>query len=121
MRGVVGVTYTTSFCASASQAQEVPARTNYNLRGHRSEVRQRHLAWLITIPLTCSISQLAALPDNIIDLQLESIDQFLEKQQQQLQRFQSHQINLQVEVLSSYQSLEKIFSVFSFRLYDKKF
>ena len=120
MRGVVGVTYTTSFCASASQAQEVPARTNYNLRGHRSEVRQRHLAWLKTIPLPSSISQLAALPDNIIDLQLESIDQFLEKQQQ-LQRFQSHQINLQVEVLSSYQSLEKIFSVFSFRLYDKKF
>ena len=39
VRGVVGVTYTTSFCAGTSQEQEVPARTNYNLRGHRSEVR----------------------------------------------------------------------------------
>ena len=38
VRGVVGVTYTTSFCAGSQQAQEVPARTNYNLRGHRSEV-----------------------------------------------------------------------------------
>ena len=38
MRGVVGVTYTTSFCAGTAQGLEIPARTNYNLRGHRSEV-----------------------------------------------------------------------------------
>ena len=38
VRGVVGVTYTTSFCAGTAQGVEVPARTNYNLRGHRSEV-----------------------------------------------------------------------------------
>ena len=38
VRGVVGVTYTTSFCAGTAQGLEIPARTNYNLRGHRSEV-----------------------------------------------------------------------------------
>ncbi|XP_023327831.1 tubby-related protein 4 [Eurytemora carolleeae] len=37
VRGVVGVTYTTSFSAGG-QPTEIPARTNYNLRGHRSEV-----------------------------------------------------------------------------------
>ena len=38
MRGVVGVTYTTSFCGGG-QGIDVPTRTNYNLRGHRSEVK----------------------------------------------------------------------------------
>jgi len=38
VRGVVGVTYTTSFCGGGQPAIDVPARTNYNLRGHRSEV-----------------------------------------------------------------------------------
>jgi hypothetical protein len=33
----VGVTFTTSFCGGAQPAN-IPARTNYNLRGHRSEV-----------------------------------------------------------------------------------
>lgn len=37
VRGVVGVTYTTSFCGGG-QGIDVPSRTNYNLRGHRSEV-----------------------------------------------------------------------------------
>ena len=37
VRGVVGVTFTTSFCGG-QQAADIPARTNYNLRGHRSEV-----------------------------------------------------------------------------------
>ncbi|CAH0386298.1 unnamed protein product [Bemisia tabaci] len=35
VRGIVGVTFTTSHC---NKAVECPARTNYNLRGHRSEV-----------------------------------------------------------------------------------
>lgn len=38
VRGVVGVTYTTSFCGGGQPGVEAPARTNYNLRGHRSEV-----------------------------------------------------------------------------------
>ena len=38
LRGVVGVTYTSSNCAEASDVPEPPFRTNYNLRGHRSEV-----------------------------------------------------------------------------------
>ena len=38
VRGVVGVTYTTSYCGGG-QGIDVPARTNYNLRGHRSEVK----------------------------------------------------------------------------------
>ena len=37
VRGVVGVTYTTSHCGNNPHI-EVPSRTNYNLRGHRSEV-----------------------------------------------------------------------------------
>ncbi|XP_012254118.2 tubby-related protein 4 isoform X1 [Athalia rosae] len=35
-RGLVGVTFTTSHCRT--RAAELPLRTNYNLRGHRSEV-----------------------------------------------------------------------------------
>lgn len=35
VRGIVGVTYTTSHC---NKALDCPPRTNYNLRGHRSEV-----------------------------------------------------------------------------------
>ena len=39
LRGVVGVTYTTSHCGSEGSTQLVPPlRTNYNLRGHRAEV-----------------------------------------------------------------------------------
>ena len=45
LRGVVGVTYTTSHCAGAGlppagdgSELDLPSRTNYNLRGHRSEV-----------------------------------------------------------------------------------
>lgn len=40
MRGVVGVTYTSSNCNNANDvnAPQPPTRTNYNLRGHRSEV-----------------------------------------------------------------------------------
>ncbi|XP_013785959.2 tubby-related protein 4-like, partial [Limulus polyphemus] len=34
-RGVVGVTFTTCHCR---KTMELPSRTNYNLRGHRSEV-----------------------------------------------------------------------------------
>src|SRR5258708_5672706 len=36
-RGIVGVTFTTSR-SRKNIAQDVPQRTNYNLRGHRSEV-----------------------------------------------------------------------------------
>ncbi|GLH10859.1 Tubby-related protein 4 [Gryllus bimaculatus] len=35
IRGIVGVTFTTSHCKKSA---EFPLRTNYNLRGHRSEV-----------------------------------------------------------------------------------
>lgn len=35
VRGIVGVTYTTSHC---NKSLDYPPRTNYNLRGHRSEV-----------------------------------------------------------------------------------
>lgn len=35
-RGLVGVTFTTSHCRT--RASELPLRSNYNLRGHRSEV-----------------------------------------------------------------------------------
>ncbi|KAL1122277.1 hypothetical protein AAG570_003682 [Ranatra chinensis] len=35
VRGIVGVTFTTSHC---NKALDCPSRTNYNLRGHRSEV-----------------------------------------------------------------------------------
>lgn len=35
IRGIVGVTFTTSHC---KKNVEFPLRTNYNLRGHRSEV-----------------------------------------------------------------------------------
>ena len=39
LRGVVGVTYTTSHCGIDGSSQLVPpSRTNYNLRGHRAEV-----------------------------------------------------------------------------------
>ena len=39
LRGVVGVTYTTSHCGIDGSTQLVPpSRTNYNLRGHRAEV-----------------------------------------------------------------------------------
>ena len=39
LRGVVGVTYTTSHCGIDGASQLVPpTRTNYNLRGHRAEV-----------------------------------------------------------------------------------
>ena len=46
LRGVVGVTYTTSNCASAAPndgggGPDPPFRTNYNLRGHRSEVGRK--------------------------------------------------------------------------------
>ena len=41
LRGVVGVTYTTSNCAAAPDGPEPPFRTNYNLRGHRSEVKPK--------------------------------------------------------------------------------
>ncbi|CAG2108193.1 unnamed protein product, partial [Medioppia subpectinata] len=37
-RGIVGVTFTTSRSRKNIVAQDLPARTNYNLRGHRSEV-----------------------------------------------------------------------------------
>lgn len=36
VRGIVGVTFTTSHC---KKNVEFPLRTNYNLRGHRSEVK----------------------------------------------------------------------------------
>lgn len=39
-RGIVGVTFTTCHCRKTA---EHPVRTNYNLRGHRSEVRQTHV------------------------------------------------------------------------------
>lgn len=35
VRGIVGVTFTSSHCRKNA---EVPLRTNYNLRGHRSDV-----------------------------------------------------------------------------------
>lgn len=35
IRGIVGVTFTTSHC---KKNVDYPLRTNYNLRGHRSEV-----------------------------------------------------------------------------------
>ena len=40
LRGVVGVTYTSSNCVAHNDegVPEPPFRTNYNLRGHRSEV-----------------------------------------------------------------------------------
>ena len=39
LRGVVGVTYTTSHCGVEGSSQLAPpSRTNYNLRGHRAEV-----------------------------------------------------------------------------------
>ena len=47
LRGVVGVTYTTSNCAPAATddggggGPDPPFRTNYNLRGHRSEVGRK--------------------------------------------------------------------------------
>lgn len=37
VRGIVGVTFTTSHC---KKAVDFPLRTNYNLRGHRSEVSE---------------------------------------------------------------------------------
>ncbi|KAI1308650.1 Tubby-related protein 4 [Halotydeus destructor] len=37
IRGIVGVTYTTCRCRKSSLSEQ-PVRTNYNLRGHRSEV-----------------------------------------------------------------------------------
>ena len=49
LRGVVGVTYTTSHCGGSGIVEPSydeglnllpPSRTNYNLRGHRAEVRQ---------------------------------------------------------------------------------
>ena len=49
LRGVVGVTYTTSHCGGSGFLEpscekylnlEPPNRTNYNLRGHRAEVSQ---------------------------------------------------------------------------------
>lgn len=44
LRGVVGVTYTTSHCAIDGSSQLVPpSRTNYNLRGHRAEVGQQQI------------------------------------------------------------------------------
>lgn len=36
IRGVAGVTFTTSHC---KKNVDFPLRTNYNLRGHRSEVK----------------------------------------------------------------------------------
>ncbi|KAH8021934.1 hypothetical protein HPB51_018783 [Rhipicephalus microplus] len=36
-RGIVGVTFTTCHCRKTA---EHPQRTNYNLRGHRSEVSE---------------------------------------------------------------------------------
>lgn len=36
VRGIVGITFTTSHCKK--NMQEFPVRTNYNLRGHRSDV-----------------------------------------------------------------------------------
>ena len=40
LRGVVGVTYTTSHCGNSEGSTQLvpPLRTNYNLRGHRAEV-----------------------------------------------------------------------------------
>ncbi|CAH2010036.1 unnamed protein product, partial [Acanthoscelides obtectus] len=40
VRGIVGVTFTTSHC---KKSVEFPLRTNYNLRGHRSEVSNLEL------------------------------------------------------------------------------
>jgi hypothetical protein len=39
LRGVVGVTYTSSLCGDGEAQLSPPPRTNYNLRGHRAEVR----------------------------------------------------------------------------------
>lgn len=38
VRGIVGVSYTTSHWRRCNSANDVPARSNYNLRGHRSQV-----------------------------------------------------------------------------------
>lgn len=65
LRGVVGVTYTTSHCGGGGNGQQqqlppaimgnnknnepdvadLPFRTNYNLRGHRSEVSGEIQIW----------------------------------------------------------------------------
>lgn len=39
-RGIVGVTFSTSHC---KKNVEFPQRTNYNLRGHRSDVSRENL------------------------------------------------------------------------------
>jgi hypothetical protein len=46
LRGVVGVTFTASHCNDVKAANnnewfKPPSRSNYNLRGHRSEVRMK--------------------------------------------------------------------------------
>ena len=38
-RGIVGVTYTSCKCPSKLNKLSMPFRTNYNLRGHRSEIK----------------------------------------------------------------------------------
>ena len=57
LRGVVGVTYTTSHCGIDGASQLVPpTRTNYNLRGHRAEVGNIdfHSTTRISFPLCLS-------------------------------------------------------------------
>lgn len=56
VRGIVGVTFTTSHC---KKNVEYPPRTNYNLRGHRSEVgkicfqQNIDLCFLIAFLISC--------------------------------------------------------------------
>lgn len=38
-RGIVGVTYTSTKCPTKLNKLNMPFRTNYNLRGHRSEIK----------------------------------------------------------------------------------
>ena len=58
LRGVVGVTYTTSHCGGSGIIEPSydeglnllpPSRTNYNLRGHRAEVRHVNNSKMIII------------------------------------------------------------------------
>jgi len=59
LRGVVGVTYTSSLCGDGEPVLASPARTNYNLRGHRAEVSYFNCfaSWLQIFKL-CSFLQI---------------------------------------------------------------
>lgn len=53
VRGVVGVTFTSSH---ARRPHELPLRTNYNLRGHRSDVS--HYTFKVYLFYTMIINQM---------------------------------------------------------------